>query len=286
MEAHRIYKFLAGLNVEFDEVRGRIIGRTPLPQISEVFAEVRREESRRHVMLGKKINGGAVESFALNVAEFSTNKATTYQRGPGEKPRVWCDHCNKPRHTRETCWKIHGKPANWQSSKPGERNNRSNPKANSTVNETELSPFNNEQMNHILKLLKSNFPSGIPSVSHAQTGSTPNALSCCFNSAPWIIDSGASDHMTSFSNLFNTYSPCSGNKKIRIADGSFSPITGKGLIKLSENIDLKSVLHVPKLACNLLSVSKLTKDSNCRVFFCDSYCEFQDQNSGKKDWKC
>ena len=43
--------------------------------------------------------------------------------------------------------------------------------------------------------------------------------------------------------------------------------------KLSENIDLKSVLHV---------LIKLTKDSNCRIIFCDSYCEFQDQNSGKK----
>ncbi|RVX14513.1 hypothetical protein CK203_017285 [Vitis vinifera] len=40
VEAHRIYKFLVGLNVEFDEVRGQIIGRVPLPKISEVFAEV------------------------------------------------------------------------------------------------------------------------------------------------------------------------------------------------------------------------------------------------------
>ena len=40
VEAHRIYKFLAGLNVEFDEVRGRIIGKVPFPKISEIFAEV------------------------------------------------------------------------------------------------------------------------------------------------------------------------------------------------------------------------------------------------------
>ena len=137
-------------------------------------------------------------------------------------------------------------------------------------------------MDHLLKLLKSNSPSGIPSVSLAQIGSALNAFSCCFNSTPSIIDSGASDHMTSFSNLFNTYSPCSGSEKIRIVDGSFSPITGKGLVKLSENIDLKSVLHVPKLTCNILFVSKLTKNSNCRVFFYNSHCEFQDQNSGKK----
>ena len=122
-------------------------------------------------------------------------------------------------------------------------------------------------MDHLLKLLKSNSPLGIPSISLAQTGSAPNVFSCCFNSTPWMIDSRASNHVTSFSNPFNTYSPCSGSEKIRIADGSFSPIAGKGLIKLSENIDLKFVLHVPKLACNLFSVSKLTINSNCHVFF-------------------
>ena len=48
---NRIFKFMVGLNVEFDEVRGRIIGRQPLPSIGEVFSEVRREESRRNVVL-------------------------------------------------------------------------------------------------------------------------------------------------------------------------------------------------------------------------------------------
>lgn len=39
-----IYKFLTGLNIEFDEVRGRIISKKPLPSINEAFSEVRREE--------------------------------------------------------------------------------------------------------------------------------------------------------------------------------------------------------------------------------------------------
>jgi hypothetical protein len=77
-------------------------------------------------------------------------------------------------------------------------------------------------MEHLLTLLKSNSSSGIPRVSVAQTGNEPNALSCCLNSsAPWIIDSGASDHMTSSHNFFESYSSCSGIEKIRIADGSF-----------------------------------------------------------------
>ena len=86
MEAHRIYKFLVGLNVEFDEVREQIIGRVPLPKISEVFVEVRREESQRHVMLGKKSISKTVGSSALSVAKVPANKATSFQRGPGERP--------------------------------------------------------------------------------------------------------------------------------------------------------------------------------------------------------
>lgn len=41
VDANRMFKFLASLKVKFDEVRGRIIGRVPLPPIGEVFAEVR-----------------------------------------------------------------------------------------------------------------------------------------------------------------------------------------------------------------------------------------------------
>ena len=51
------------------------------------------------------------------------------------------------------------------------------------------------------------------------------------------------------------------------------------MIHLSPHISLKFVLHVPKLACNLLSVSKLAQDSNCNVTFFGSYCVFQEQNT-------
>ena len=48
-----MYVFLAGLNKNLDEVRGRMLGRKPLPSLREVFAEVRREEGQRKVMLGE-----------------------------------------------------------------------------------------------------------------------------------------------------------------------------------------------------------------------------------------
>lgn len=121
VEAHRIFKFLAGLNTEFVEVRGRIIGRRPLPPIGEVFSEVRREECRRNVMLKKKNFDGVTENSTLVTADANASRAITNPRKTDEWPRVWCDYCNKPRHTRETCWKIHRKPVKWKGSKPGNR---------------------------------------------------------------------------------------------------------------------------------------------------------------------
>ena len=82
---------------------------------------------------------------------------------------------------------------------------------------------------------------------------------------PWIIDSDASDHMTNLSHLFISYTPCFGDKKVCIVDGSLFSIAGQGSIRLSNKIVLQFALHVPNLSCNLLHVSRLSKDSNCHV---------------------
>ena len=37
------------------------------------------------------------------------------QRKGADKSKVW--FCNKPRHARETCWKIHEKPTNWKNNR-------------------------------------------------------------------------------------------------------------------------------------------------------------------------
>ena len=90
---------------------------------------------------------------------------------------------------------------------------------------------------------------------------------------PWIIDSSASDHMIGQSQLFHSYLPSSILNKVRIVDGSFSPIAGKGEIALTLTLTLNSVLHVPKLSCNLFSVSKFTQTNNCVAKFFPSYCK-------------
>ena len=50
----------------------------------------------------------------------------------------------------------------------------------------------------------------------------------------------------------------------------------------SQRISLSSILYVPNLDCNLLSISKLTHDLNCAAKFFPNLCEFQALDSRKK----
>lgn len=84
---------------------------------------------------------------------------------------------------------------------------------------------------------------------------------------PWIIDLGALDHMMDCEKFFSPYVPSLGNHKVNIGDGSFTVIASVGTIELSPRIKLKGILHVRHLSCNLLSISKITKDLQCIVNF-------------------
>lgn len=144
----------------------------------------------------------------------------------------------------------------------------------SLTTKTEASPFSKEQLEHLYRLFDQSLSShdSLPSCSLAQTGNFLSALSVYSrNFTPWITDSGAFDHMTSFSYLFSIYSPCPSNEKIKIVDESFSSIVGKGSVPSSRILTLDFVLHVLNLSCNLLSISELTRDMNCLTKVFPSY---------------
>ncbi|KAI5401521.1 hypothetical protein KIW84_066119 [Lathyrus oleraceus] len=159
----------------------------------------------------------------------------------------WCDHRKRKWHTRETCWKLKGKPPNWKM-KSGRAFQASNSDQGHQPPPSQF-PLTTEQLDRLYKLLES----PTPSCSIATKGNY--TFLSVSTSHTWIVNSRASDHMTGESTLFSSYSPCAGNQKIKIADGSFSAIAGKGSVVLSQMLTLKNVLHVPNLSCNLISVS-------------------------------
>ncbi|KAM1512917.1 hypothetical protein ACFX1Z_024415 [Malus domestica] len=91
----------------------------------------------------------------------------------------------------------------------------------------------------------------------------------------WIIDSGATDHVTASSPLLNpSYLPHTAT--IQTPDGSQTSIESISSLQVTPNLKLDHVLKVPKFKVNLLSVSKLTRALNCVVIFFPEFCVVQD----------
>ena len=264
----RIYDFLAGLNTSLDEVRGRILGSKPLPSLDAIFAEVRREEHRKTIMLGTSPTP-PVDASAMAVRS-SDNR---FKKGAA----TWCDFCHKPYHTKAKCWKLHGKPADWVPKHIRDREQSGNTASAKVDDAAPENPFTKAQLDHLTKLMSS---SNVRSSLMAQSGNTSSHftdLSC----EPWIIDSGASDHMTGSRRLLTSYSPCTHPRSVKIANGSMLTILGTGTVELSPTLCLKNVLYVPKFSCNLLSISQLTAEQNLTAIFNSASCQFQDQTSGQ-----
>ncbi|RVW59644.1 Retrovirus-related Pol polyprotein from transposon RE1 [Vitis vinifera] len=114
IEKERIYKFLLGLNKNLDEVRGRVLSIKPLLVFREVFFLNSQRGKQTKSDVGNPKSSKNLENSTL-VARGTQSNNINHQT---KKNRPWCDHCRKPGHMKETCWHLHGKPADWKPSRP------------------------------------------------------------------------------------------------------------------------------------------------------------------------
>jgi hypothetical protein len=98
----------------------------------------------------------------------------------------------------------------------------------------------------------------------------------------WIIDSGASSHITGDSSLLTRLSTLPSLSSVTLADGHSCPVTGEGTTSLTRDLTLDRVLLVPEFPVNLLSISKITKQLFCTFTFFPFHCVFQDLQTGRK----
>ncbi|KAI0525156.1 hypothetical protein KFK09_004548 [Dendrobium nobile] len=107
------------------------------------------------------------------------------------------------------------------------------------------------------------------------TTSAPRAYLTQQSSTPtndWIMDSGASSHLTPDLGNLQQSSVYNGPDTISTTNGSTMSIqnSGQGLLPLPDSnrkLYLRNLLHVPSLTHNLLSISKLTSDNKVSICF-------------------
>lgn len=68
------------LNAEVDEVQNYVLGKEQLPSTSEVFSKVRREKSKKIVMLGFSTKNSALNTTKIEIPTTITNKKNCSKR--------------------------------------------------------------------------------------------------------------------------------------------------------------------------------------------------------------
>ncbi|CAN1233276.1 hypothetical protein LINPERPRIM_LOCUS3848 [Linum perenne] len=134
----------------------------PFPELEEAVAEIRREESRRQIMLSdaKTTTDGSAMKTDVSVTALMSSKSNSQKLKQTDVPvpAVYCEHCKKPWHTKEQCWDlIGGRPANWKSrsERLAERRNQTQPRANIASNSAkgDDNQFSKGQIESLKKML-------------------------------------------------------------------------------------------------------------------------------------
>lgn len=245
-------------------------------------------------------------SYQGNYQKGKRNYVSTYN------PSVVCDHCKMKGHYKIDCYKLVGYPPGHP--KLGEHKIQNEARTgydhkykqrkvassahnvvaeawdqnhqNQSVGLISLPPrFTPEQYTQICKMLEQHnqVTSSMPSGSAANMSGIGSALMVCNNPPEWIIDIGATNHMTADIDLLNkdSISQAVNPKRVILPNGDVSLVTHTGCSNISENSTIQNVFHLPQFKYNLLSVSKATKQLNCTATFFPNFCVFQDLWSGK-----
>ena len=104
VERLRVHIFLAGLDEEFDQVRGEILRKEIIPDSEECYSLIRREDVRQS-KLNKKVDSKTSAMIARQQP----------QRKFVDKSSLHCTHCRKKGHTKEQCFEIIGYPDWWDT---------------------------------------------------------------------------------------------------------------------------------------------------------------------------
>ncbi|KAK0607454.1 hypothetical protein LWI29_015338 [Acer saccharum] len=216
-------------------------------------------------------------------------KRSGYGNGRG---RPNCTHCGELGHWVQTCYELHGYPAghpkakyntggpkrfNHNNKPVGNFNHNNGPAANhvseftSKENSNQVVGISEAQLRQLLSLLD-NKDEG--SGSHANAVTKPGLSK--ITSHNWIIDSGATDHISTSSKLFfRTDKNCS-LPPVLLPSGEKANIVARGSLPLNSVYYLNNVLCVPTFKVDLMSVSRLTRGLNCSITFFPYWCVLQD----------
>lgn len=212
--------------------------------------------------------------------------------------RPQCFHCRDMGHFIDTCYQLHGYPPGHPKARQNTNKNQSRFKSTHMANCISASLAKDAEKPMVTGISEAQLQQLLSLLSKCDTNSEPQAhIATTQPDAPyspqthgkttklglskvvshnWIINSGATDHISSSSKLFLRKNQNGLLSPVLLPSGEKANIIAKGSLPLNSEYYLRDVLCVPTFKVNLLSVSRLTKGLNCSVTFFPYLCILQD----------
>ena len=206
---------LIGLRPDLETVRDHILGSSSIPSLDDVFARLLRISSTQ------TLTSDNTSDSSVLVSQTNSQGGHSGNRGRGQRPH--CTYCNKLGHTRDRCYQLHGRPPRTahvaQSSDPQLPQPPQPPQPLSFSISQGISLTDSEYDDYLrYQATKSASVAFVASV--AQTGNASACLTHTSSLGPWILDSGASDHISGNKDLFSSITTTSALPTVTLANGS------------------------------------------------------------------
>jgi hypothetical protein len=272
------------LNDSFDMVRSQNLLMDPLPPLNKVFSMVIQHE-RQFVTSN---SGLELEDSKVSVNASDSRRSQGRGKGgyngqsnSGPKKR-YCTYCGNDNHIVDNCSNVDDQSDidDVRSTKGSDSYTLTKTRYEKLVNllQSSASVQNASSSTQVNGASTSNM--GNVAVMNHQ-GNTNVAYSYNHSSyGAWIIDSGASDHICSNVALFDDYHDIT-PIQVKMPNGTIAHAKQAGSVKLSDNFVVNNVLLVPEFSLNLLSVPRLTYNSQIVVHFDGLACLIQEKKSMK-----
>ena len=267
--------FLLNLGPDFVNIREQILIGAVIQNFDEALAWLLRHTSSATQSMRSEITLDTSVMVSQSLSRGDSRGGRGSNRVRGQCPQ--CTYCYRLGQTRDQCYQLHGRPsrtAHLAQSSDHTTCSSSVSGSSSTPQRVILTPGEYEEYLCLTQAAKS---SSIASV--AQTGNVSTCLT--HSSAPWILDTGASNHISGNKDLFSFLTFPSPLPTITLANGSQTIAKGIGSVCSLPSLLLTSVLYVPNFPFNLISISKLTHDLHCVLTFSHNSVTMQDRSTGK-----
>ncbi|XP_061369921.1 uncharacterized protein LOC133312697 [Gastrolobium bilobum] len=268
MADDRVYQFLLGLdNAMFGTIRTQLLNQPNLPSLNKAYSTLVQEETQFHMAQTHE-----TRTYVLSYAIRDIQKLPSSNADP-----VRCSHCGKLYHDVSKCYQLHGKPPYGRGRGRGKPYDKRNYTISSPAPQTAAAIPTFSNPNFVLNLT----PEILQQIANMVVSpSTPSANTTTLSGKhipnyTWLVDSGASQHMTGNLQLISNVESIPPTS-IGLPDGDQLVSVQRGIFQLTSNIILQDVLYVPQLKCNLISVAQLLADTNCIISFTHTGCELQD----------